>query len=141
MPEHVRRDHADPHGPGASAQAVIGPNAALQLAAAMTALSGLREAERLFERAGLSRWLSSPPGDMVPVSDVEHLYSVLYRDWPATAAALCADAGRRTADYVIANRIPAFARGLLRMLPAGLARPCLRAPWRAMHGHSPARGG
>jgi divinyl protochlorophyllide a 8-vinyl-reductase len=132
MPEHRHRDRqrkgAFPAGAvsaGGKASGVIGPNAALQLAEAMTALRGEAETARLFGTAGLSCWLSAPPGDMVPVSDVERLYAVLYRDWPAAAAALCADAGRRTADYVIANRIPAVARSVLQMLPAGLAAPLL----------------
>ncbi len=110
---------------GGKASGVIGPNAALQLAAAMTALQGGTDTDRLFDAAGLSCWLSAPPGDMVPVCDVERLYAVLYRDWPKIGGAVCADAGRRTADYVIANRIPAVVRSLLRMLPVDLSAPLL----------------
>lgn len=39
--------------------------------------------------------------------------------------AIARDAARRTADYIIANRIPAAAAALLRVLPARLAAPML----------------
>jgi divinyl protochlorophyllide a 8-vinyl-reductase len=124
MREETARDGAFAR-PAASAPSdragVIGPNAALQLAAAMTQMAGVEQTGRLFAAAGLSAWLETPPGEMVPVPEVERLYAVLYRDWPATAAAFCTQAGWRTADYVIANRIPALARGVLRALPAGAA--------------------
>ena len=124
MREEIARDGAAVR-PAASAPTgqagVIGPNAALQLAAAMTQMAGAEETGRLFAAAGLSAWLTTPPGEMVPVPEVERLYAVLYRDWPVTASAFCTQAGWRTADYVIANRIPALARGALRALPAGAA--------------------
>lgn len=124
MREEIARDGAAvrPAASAPSGQAgVIGPNAALQLAAAMTQMAGAEETGRLFAAAGLSAWLTTPPGEMVPVPEVERLYAVLYRDWPVTASAFCTQAGWRTADYVIANRIPALARGVMRALPAGAA--------------------
>ncbi|WP_349357891.1 bacteriochlorophyll 4-vinyl reductase [Stappia sp.] len=103
----------------------IGPNAALQLAAALSDWRGDAVARALFARVGLVDWLDDPPGALVPAAPVERLYACLYADFPQDAARLAAEAGRRTADYVIANRIPAPVRGLLTALPPVLAAPLL----------------
>ena len=72
MREEIARDGAAVR-PAASAPTgqagVIGPNAALQLAAAMTQMAGAEETGRLFAAAGLSAWLTTPPGEMVPAFD------------------------------------------------------------------------
>jgi len=103
----------------------IGPNAALQLGAALADWRGEAVARAVFARVGLIDWLDDPPGALVPAAPVERLYAGLYADFPQEAPRLAAEAGRRTADYVIANRIPAPVRGLLKALPPVLAAPLL----------------
>ena len=54
------------------------------------------------------------------------LFEALWRELPADQAARIAhDAGKRTGEYVLANRIPGFAKSILRALPPALATPML----------------
>jgi divinyl protochlorophyllide a 8-vinyl-reductase len=56
------------------------------------------------------------------------LFAALTTMWPrAEASAVLHDAGRRTADYLLANRIPGPAQRVLRLLPAPLASRALLA--------------
>jgi divinyl protochlorophyllide a 8-vinyl-reductase len=113
----------------------VGPNAVLQLAAALRARHGEGMAARVFADAGLRIRLEDPPAAPVAEADVAALHRALARDLPPEAAAAVAeDAGRRTADYLLAHRIPAPARAALRVLPAPLAarlllRAVLRHAW------------
>lgn len=104
--------------------AVIGPNAVIQLGEALRPHRGLAEA--VFAAAGHGDWLSDAPEQMVPEGEVAALHAALYALSPR-AAALAEEAGTRTGDYILANRIPAAARLLLRALPAALAEPLLVA--------------
>ncbi len=100
---------------------VIGPNAVIQLAAALQDVVGRRETRRIFAQAGLERLLDEPPSRMVDEALVQGLYDVLEEVFDPDIAALIAyDAGRRTADYVAENRIPWAARWVIRMLPPAL---------------------
>ena len=113
----------------------VGPNAMLQLAAALRARHGEGVARRVFADAGLPRRLDHPPNALVDEREVAALHRALARDLPPDAAAEVArDAGRRTADYLLAHRIPALARAVLRTLPARFAarlllRAILRHAW------------
>ncbi|MEO1241708.1 MAG: bacteriochlorophyll 4-vinyl reductase [Pseudomonadota bacterium] len=104
----------------------IGPNAVLQL---MAALAGPAERPLLvpiFERASCTGYLKNPPDEMIPEQDAAALHSALFDiAGPDGARTISTDAGRRTADYVMANRIPGFAKTILRALPARLAAPLL----------------
>lgn len=115
--------HADAGEP------LIGPNAVIQTAAALNALCGAEMAERVFAQAGLSRYLRAAPAAMLPQAEVAALNASLAGALsPESAAAVAAEAGRRTADYLLANRIPAPAQWLLRHSPRPLAaRMLLRA--------------
>ncbi|MEM9880823.1 MAG: bacteriochlorophyll 4-vinyl reductase, partial [Pseudomonadota bacterium] len=65
--------------------------------------------------------LDSPPQQMTDEAIPARLYAALWRAFPQTAPALAKEAGARTADYVIANRIPKFVQMLLRLCPRPLA--------------------
>lgn len=101
------------------AAARIGPNAVTRLAEALDALRGHADTCAVFSRAGLSHRLESPPERMVDEAEVVALHAALRGLVPAgEAAAIAADAGRRTADYLLAHRIPRVMRLVLPRLPA-----------------------
>ncbi|MEJ6392487.1 bacteriochlorophyll 4-vinyl reductase [Gymnodinialimonas sp. 2305UL16-5] len=100
----------------------IGPNALIQTEQALLERLGSATTAVIFAEAGLQR---GNPGAMVPQTEVRVLFDALMterpRDWPEIAE----DAGARTADYILANRIPGMIQGLLKALPAALAGPIL----------------
>jgi divinyl protochlorophyllide a 8-vinyl-reductase len=104
----------------------IGPNAVLQLRTVLLEQEGRAAAERLFTAAGQAEALDDPPSDMVDQAVPAALFSALFRLYPRDRAiGIAEEAGRRVADYVIANRIPAPAVRLLSVLPPILAAPML----------------
>ncbi len=106
----------------APVEARIGPNAVTQMAAALDAALGGVERDRLFAAVGRSDWLERPPTHMVPEPGVIALHqAVRARVDSGLATRIARDAGLRTGTYLLAHRIPGFARALLRALPAGLA--------------------
>lgn len=105
----------------------IGPNAVTRLAEALDALRGHAETVAVFARAGLRDRLAVPPERMVDESEVIALHTALRACLPAEAAAIAADAGRRTADYLLEHRIPRVMRLVLPWLPARLAARILLA--------------
>jgi divinyl protochlorophyllide a 8-vinyl-reductase len=111
----------------------IGPNAVTRLAEAADAALGPAATRALFGAAGLTRHLDAPPGDMVDEADVVALHRALADRHPAAAARIAADAGARTAAYLLANRIPRAAQIVLRLLPPALAARGLLA---AIGGHA-----
>nr|WP_274522103.1 bacteriochlorophyll 4-vinyl reductase [Halorhodospira sp. 9621] len=111
---------------GQHEEARIGPNAILQVAAALSALEDEDTARRCFDAAGLSDWLEHPPEAMVPESTVAALHQCVRRELGADRGArVMREAGERTGEYVLNNRIPAPIRALLRFLPPVLAGPML----------------
>lgn len=101
----------------------IGPNAILQLLPAIGEKRGAEAAGGMLERAGIA---TVPDGTaMIPESDPARLFRQLRFEMPDEAGVILAEAGRRTADYVIAHRIPSPARRVLEWLPAGLAARAL----------------
>jgi divinyl protochlorophyllide a 8-vinyl-reductase len=114
--------------PDGADSARIGPNAVIQLAQALRAGPGEDVARQIFERAGALESLSMLPTEMVPEALPQRLFSVLYATLPLPVAyKIATDAGERTADYLLAHRIPAMARWLLGILPMRLAVPLLLA--------------
>jgi divinyl protochlorophyllide a 8-vinyl-reductase len=100
----------------------IGPNAVTRLAESLTLRLGDGPCHAVFAEAGLVDHLFHPPEDMVDDEDVARLHAALVsRLGEAQAAEIAADAGRRTADYLLAVRIPHLAQRLLAMLPRRLA--------------------
>jgi divinyl protochlorophyllide a 8-vinyl-reductase len=110
------------------AVARIGPNAITRLAEALDALRGHADTLAVFARAGLAHRLEAPPERMVDEAEVIALHEALHGLVPdGEAAAIAADAGRRTADYLVAHRIPRLMRLVLPRLPARLAARILLA--------------
>ncbi len=114
----------DPAGRGQ-----VGPNAILQLGHALRARYGEAVARGVYAAAGVPALLDDPPQAMVDERQAAALYEALQAQLPQLAAsAVATDAGTRTADYLLAHRIPRPVHGLLRALPAALAaRLLLRA--------------
>jgi len=111
-----------------SAAGRIGPNAITRLAEALHACMGDAATTALFDRAGLVRYLAQPPEQMVDEVEVTRLHQTLREAVnPPLAAEVASDAGRRTADYLLAHRIPRPVQLLLKLLPAPLAARVLLA--------------
>lgn len=107
---------------GGDAQGRIGPNAILRVMEALESESGGSLVRDVLARAGLGAYLEHPPSAMVDEQEVRALHRALRESLGVPRArALGREAGRRTGDYLLANRIPAFAQSLLRILPAPLA--------------------
>lgn len=100
----------------------IGPNAVLQLAAVLLEEDGAERRAQIFQRAGLLNHLAAPPTTMVEEQEVARLFTALREEF-GQAAALhrLRAAGGRTAEYLLAHRIPTFARLLLPNMPAHFA--------------------
>jgi divinyl protochlorophyllide a 8-vinyl-reductase len=100
----------------------IGPNAVIQLIAALKALGETEAMSRLFRETGSDAWLESPPEKMIPASEAARLHVGLRRCLPEPRAeAALALAGGLTADYLLANRIPRPAQAVFKILPARLS--------------------
>jgi divinyl protochlorophyllide a 8-vinyl-reductase len=100
----------------------IGPNAVIRLAEALDAVEGKQVTVRVFNAAGYGLHALKPPEEMVPEAEV----TALHRQLRSTlgekrATSISWIAGQRTADYLLANRIPRAAQHLLRLLPKRLA--------------------
>jgi divinyl protochlorophyllide a 8-vinyl-reductase len=122
FPVSFSRAHAD-RAPDVAAS--IGPNAVTQLHAALIAAGLEGEAIQLFSAAGAADWLADPPAAMVDERRVNRLHRMVRTLPPCQAAAILTDAGERTANYILANRIPKLAQTVLKRLPAPLAARAL----------------
>jgi divinyl protochlorophyllide a 8-vinyl-reductase len=107
--------------PPAEAGPRVGPNAALQLIEALRDAGGAPLVLRVFEEAGRGGWVDAPPDRMIPQDAAFALFQAVRREVPDRADAILGDAGRRTADYLLAHRIPRLAQRALRLLPPRLA--------------------
>lgn len=122
-------------GPMTGAAGRVGPNAITRVAEALVAACGAEAARAVFARAGLDRHLRVPPTAMVDEAEITALHLALRASLGAALAErVAAEAGERTAAYILAHRIPALARVLLRLLPpapaaALLARAIARHAW------------
>lgn len=105
--------------------ALIGPNAVLQAVAVMERRLGAAETAAILADAQITRL---PSGEhMIPEIEALRLHRWLALHDPMGCFVIAEEAGARTADYIIANRIPRAACWLLRRLPAVLAAPLLMA--------------
>lgn len=106
----------------------IGPNSIIQVGETLLAHGQQGLAQQVYLAAGHMDWLRAPPTDMVDEADAAALHDALHRlAPPRDARAYSAEAGRRTGDYILQNRIPRAARAILRMMPAPLAARLLLA--------------
>lgn len=106
----------------------IGPNAIIRMAEALHDQAGAATAERVFTAAGLAGYLDRAPSDMVDEREVAALHAaVLVHLGDDAGARVCRSAGAKTADYLLANRIPAAAQRLLHWLPPAIGSRFLLA--------------
>lgn len=138
--EWASRAEAAPTGgplPGARASPVcasIGPNAITRVAEALNDLEHRTTCDCVFRKAGLRHHLVMPPTAMVPDEDVAALHRALHDELGAVRAdVISRRAGKLTAAYLLAHRIPPPVQTLLRWLPRGAA---LRILLRAIARHS-----
>jgi divinyl protochlorophyllide a 8-vinyl-reductase len=110
-------------------EALIGPNAIIQVADAIRREFGLDRLVQIMHAARLAHFVATPPAQMVNEVDVVRLHQAVASSLPEEAGrAVMWQAGENTAAYLLANRIPALAQTLLRLLPASVsARLLLRA--------------
>ena len=100
----------------------IGPNAVIRLAEALDALESRAVTVRLFNAAGFGAHAVTPPDTMVLEGEVAALHRQLRSELgPKRAESVSWIAGARTADYLLANRIPGPVQRLLKLLPRRLA--------------------
>jgi divinyl protochlorophyllide a 8-vinyl-reductase len=94
----------------------IGPNAILQLLPVLDRELGREARDRLLMGIEL------PPADagMWPEEACCAAHLAVWRGCGDQAGAILAQAGQGTADYILAHRIPAAAKALIRALPAAL---------------------
>ena len=96
----------------------IGPNAITRVAEALPG----DVVGAIFAAAGLAAYRDAPPTGMVDEREVTALHRVLRaRLDSAMLVGVTRQAGLRTADYLLAHRIPRPVQWLLRALPAPLA--------------------
>lgn len=107
----------------AAPAARIGPNAVLQLLPVLERAGGRDLRDHMLASAG---FFGVPDAEaMIDERAVARLHRTLRAEVPDLAPSLLWVAGRRTADYILANRIPSGAQALLRALPPRLAAPLL----------------
>jgi divinyl protochlorophyllide a 8-vinyl-reductase len=100
----------------------IGPNAVTRLAEALDELAGAPATDAVFGAAGLQRYRHAPPSTMVDEAVVTSLHAALRSSLaPTDATTVARRAGALTGDYLLANRIPAPVRMVLRALPVSWA--------------------
>ena len=105
----------EPHGR-------VGPNAITRVGEALDAHYGRPTTHAVFADAGLTTYLNAWPQEMVDEHEVAALNQALHAHLPeASFRQVARDAGRRTGDYLLANRIPKPVQALLRPAPAWLA--------------------
>lgn len=118
----------------AAGVARIGPNSLIQTVGALEEQHGVPAARQLLERMGQGALAEQLPTTMVDEQAFIDLIGGLRAELGMVGAArILARAGERTADYLLANRIPAPARALLPLLPRRLA---LRVLLGAIAGHA-----
>lgn len=107
----------------ASRAGMVGPNAVIQVAHVLTGMEGegidgAGLTARVFSRAGLGDLHLHLPRQMVPQETAARLHQAVQIELPAALAEQVArEAGKRTADYLLAYRIPRPVQWLLRLLP------------------------
>lgn len=119
MNDALRHNLAEPVPDARAVPTRIGPNAIIQVGSALRGRLGVDVARELFEAVSLGPLLHTPPTAMVDERDAARLFRELFQRLPnELATAVSRDAGRRTASYLLAYRIPAAVRLVLRLMPA-----------------------
>jgi divinyl protochlorophyllide a 8-vinyl-reductase len=111
--------------PTAGAEARIGPNAIWQHLPVLDAAIGPALRGALLHRAGVA---PPPAGSgMIPQDQVIDLHRAVWLYLPGHAPAIQAQAGAAVGTYILAHRIPAPARAVIRALPRPLGARLLAA--------------
>jgi divinyl protochlorophyllide a 8-vinyl-reductase len=104
------------------ATAKIGPSAVLTLAAAMRKLGLSFLIPPMFADAGIANWLVTPPSQEIEAQRATRAHHALRANLPpAIAEFVLAEAGRLTADELLAHHIPKPVQAALRQLPPAIA--------------------
>jgi len=104
-------------------EARIGPNSVLHLVPLLDERLGAAERQRLLKLCGLDDLPSDE--QLMDEGPAAELHQVVRRLHPKLAPALTREAGTRTGDHIIKNRVPVAAMRVLRALPPWLAGPLL----------------
>jgi divinyl protochlorophyllide a 8-vinyl-reductase len=105
----------------------IGPNVLIQTANALSDRLGDDVAERLLSQS-TAHGLADLPQEMVEESKANALVRAVHEAYGlAFARSVMRESGRRTGDYLLANRIPKPAQWLLPLLPNEMALRVLLA--------------
>jgi divinyl protochlorophyllide a 8-vinyl-reductase len=107
----------------APAHGLIGPNALTQLLPLLEKAGGVELRERLLARAGVFE-MPDMTG-LIDEAPVARLHRAMRAEVPELAPSLAWEAGVRTADYILAHRIPKPVQAVLKRLPAWAAGPVL----------------
>ena len=110
--------HGRPHPHGR-----IGPNALTQLLPLLEKAGGTELRETLLARAGVFE-LPDMTG-LIDEEPVARLHQAMRAEVPDLAPSLAWEAGVRTADYILAHRIPKAAQRVLKRLPPWAGGPLL----------------
>jgi divinyl protochlorophyllide a 8-vinyl-reductase len=103
-------------------QALIGPNAIIQMVETLSEHWGKQETLKLLNTVGQGVYFDNPPRKMVPQVEVAALHQQLYGTVDCQEfKRLSAEAGRRTGDYLLAHRIPSPVQWMLKRLPDSIA--------------------
>jgi len=111
----------------ASDNAVIGPNAIIQLHTALLQQLGWQDTQDIFAAAAMTHYLQQAPAQMVDELEVARLHrQVRLHCQPWCAKTIMTVAGDLTGLYILNNRIPKPVVWLLRQLPAMLSARLLQ---------------
>ncbi len=102
----------------------IGPYAILQLVPVIDDAAGTDMTKHLVAMAGVFE-LPDPAAGLMDEAPAARLHQALRTEMPEVAPMLAREAGWRTGDYILANRIPQKALRLLKLMPARLSAPIL----------------
>ena len=109
-------------GASAAARGRIGPNAVIRVIEALDAFDNRACTARVFTACGIEHYLEHAPEAMIDEAEVTALHGALHRTLgDARARSVAWVAGIRTADYLLAHRIPRPVQRTLEVLPAPLA--------------------
>lgn len=101
----------------------IGPNALTQFLPLLERIGGTRLRDKLLSQAGIAQVPSMDR--LMPELPVVRLHQALRQELPELSPSLSREAGTRTGNYILENRIPKLVRTLLRHLPRALSGPLL----------------
>lgn len=102
--------------------AVIGPNAIIQLQVTLRQQLSWQDTQDIFAAAAVAHYLQQAPVQMVDEREVARLHrQVRLHCQPGHARAIMITAGDLTGQYILNNRIPKPVVWLLRRLPARLS--------------------